>query len=118
MRRAVPFCLTVLILCGCHPRSAVGGVRSSTLVVAVRKEPISLNPLLLEGINAYTFGELLYSYLTTYDRNGAMAADLAREVPSLANGGISADGRTITYRLRRNVRWQDGVPVTSRDVAF
>jgi len=43
---------------------------------------------------------------------------LAQAVPSLANGGISKDGRTITYHLRRNVRWHDGAPFTSRDVAF
>jgi len=39
-------------------------------------------------------------------------------VPTLANGGISADGRTITYRLRHGVRWQDGAPLGSADVAF
>lgn len=43
---------------------------------------------------------------------------LAAEVPTLANGGISKDGLTVTYHLRRNVRWQDGVPFTSRDVKF
>jgi peptide/nickel transport system substrate-binding protein len=43
---------------------------------------------------------------------------LAATVPTLANGGVSADGRTITYHLRHGVRWQDGVPFTSRDVAF
>ncbi|HZY98438.1 MAG TPA: ABC transporter substrate-binding protein, partial [Candidatus Baltobacteraceae bacterium] len=116
--RALAPCLAALVLTCCHARNASNGAASNTLVVAVRKEPVSLNPLLLEGINAYTFGELLYSYLTTYDRNGALAADLAREIPSRANGGVSADGLTITYRLRRDARWQDGAPVTSRDVAF
>jgi peptide/nickel transport system substrate-binding protein len=84
----------------------------------VRKDPISLNPLLLEGVGAYTFGELLYSYLTTYDANGRIAGDLAREVPSAANGGISADGLRVTFHLRRDAHWQDGAPITSRDVAF
>jgi len=42
--------------------------------------------------------------------------DLAIEVPSLANGGISSDGRTYTYRLRRYVMWHDGLPFTARDV--
>jgi peptide/nickel transport system substrate-binding protein len=44
--------------------------------------------------------------------------DLATIVPTKNNGGISADGKTITYHLRRDVRWQDGVPFTARDVAF
>jgi peptide/nickel transport system substrate-binding protein len=97
---------------------ATSGPNTSTLVVAVRNDPRSLNPLLLEGVTAYTFGGLLYSYLTTYDQHGDLVGDLALAVPSVANGGISADGRTLTFHLRRNAHWQDRAPVTSRDVAF
>ncbi|MFY9738207.1 MAG: peptide ABC transporter substrate-binding protein, partial [Candidatus Cybelea sp.] len=43
---------------------------------------------------------------------------LAASVPTQANGGISADGLTITYRLRRDAYWSDGVPVTAHDVAW
>ncbi|GAC1408253.1 MAG: peptide ABC transporter substrate-binding protein [Candidatus Velthaea sp.] len=43
---------------------------------------------------------------------------LAAEVPTTANGGISADGVTITYKLRSGVKWHDGVPFTSKDVKF
>jgi peptide/nickel transport system substrate-binding protein len=43
---------------------------------------------------------------------------LAAQVPTTENGGISAGGRTITYHLRPGVKWQDGAPFTSRDVAF
>jgi peptide/nickel transport system substrate-binding protein len=38
-------------------------------------------------------------------------------VPARANGGISRDGLTVTYHLRRGVRWHDGTPFTSADVA-
>ena len=41
---------------------------------------------------------------------------LAAEVPTLENGGISKDGLTLTYHLRHNVLWHDGVPFTSHDV--
>ena len=44
--------------------------------------------------------------------------DLAREIPSLANGGISKDGRTLTYHLWPGARWHDGVPLTAADVIF
>ncbi len=43
---------------------------------------------------------------------------LVSPVPSQQNGGISRDGLTITYHLRPNVRWSDGVALTSKDVAF
>ena len=39
-------------------------------------------------------------------------------IPTVANGDLSRDGRTIVYHLRRGVRWQDGVPVTAADVLF
>ncbi len=91
---------------------------ANTLTVAIQKEPIALNPLLLEGISAYTFSELLYTYLTNYDSSGHTVPDLAREVPSPQNGDVSPDGKRLTFHLRRTVRWQDGTPVTSRDVVF
>jgi peptide/nickel transport system substrate-binding protein len=56
--------------------------------------------------------------LVTNDEHGRPVPDLAAEVPTLANHGISADGLTITYRLRRGVRWHDGAPFTSADVKF
>lgn len=91
---------------------------SGTLVIATPQEPISLNPLYLEGVLAYTIGELGYSYLTNYDSRGKLVPDVATVVPTRANGGISRDGRRVTYHLRRDVTWQDGVPLSSRDVAF
>jgi peptide/nickel transport system substrate-binding protein len=82
------------------------------------QEPRSLNPVLLEGPTAYTVSNFIYSYLTTYDSDGTIVGDLAREVPSLANGGVSRDGKIITFHLRHGVRWQDNYPLTARDVAF
>ncbi len=78
--------------------------------------PATLDPLLLSGPAASDVGPLLFSYLLTTDARGRLAPDLAVRVPSLANGDIAPDGRTITYRLRRGVRWHDGAPFGARDV--
>jgi len=51
------------------------------------------------------------------DDRGQLVPDRATVVPTRANGGISADGRTITYHLRTG-RWSDGAPFDARDVAF
>jgi peptide/nickel transport system substrate-binding protein len=53
-----------------------------------------------------------------YDDNGNYIPDLVTQVPTLKNGGISADGLTITLHLRKNVKWSDGVPLTARDWMF
>jgi peptide/nickel transport system substrate-binding protein len=43
---------------------------------------------------------------------------LAAEIPSLQNGGLSKDGRSVTWRLKKNVSWHDGKPFTADDVVF
>jgi peptide/nickel transport system substrate-binding protein len=97
---------------------AGGPSRPTTLIIAAGQEPSSLNPLYLGGAIGYAISELGYSYLTNYDSSGNIVPDVAVAVPSLANGGISADGKRITYHLRRDVSWQDGVPLNSRDIVF
>jgi peptide/nickel transport system substrate-binding protein len=89
-----------------------------TLVIAVLQEPASLNPLYLQGGIAHAISELSYSYLTNYDSNGNAVPRVALTVPSLTNGGISPDGKRIVYHLRRDVSWQDGATLNSRDVIF
>jgi peptide/nickel transport system substrate-binding protein len=62
---------------------------------------------------------LSFDPLISVDTSGKhLVPILVREIPTSANGGISADGKTITYHLRAGVRWQDGVALTSRDVKF
>ncbi|MEI6667759.1 MAG: ABC transporter substrate-binding protein [Acidobacteriota bacterium] len=67
-----------------------------------------------------TFTRQLVAYPTSNDFNirTRPAPDLALELPTLANGGISADGRTYTFHLRRGVRWDSRPPreVTAHDV--
>ena len=115
--RAIIAALFCCMFAGCHPASR--GIDSpARLVVAVPAEPRSLNSLLLEGPSSAMIVPLVYSYLLTTDDRGAIVPDLASEVPTLRNGGISPDGRTIVYHLRRNVVWQDGKPLTAGDVVF
>ncbi len=61
---------------------------------------------------------LIFSELITIDDKGREVPDLAQTVLTQANGGISKNGLTITYRLRPNAKWHDGARVTSRDVKF
>ncbi len=60
----------------------------------------------------------VYSPLWAVLPNGQMEPRLALEVPSVANGGLSADGLTWSVKLRPGVTWHDGTPFTSADVAY
>ena len=76
-----------------------------------------LNPLMPATQSSTFLNAMTMAYLTT-GGNGPLAPELATAVPTRANGGISRDGRTITFHLRPNLKWSDARALTSRDVAF
>jgi peptide/nickel transport system substrate-binding protein len=80
--------------------------------------PTSLNPALALGVKDWNASALFYEPLVWFDLDGNMAPALAREVPSLQNGGVSKDGTVVTWRLKPNVLWHDGKPFTASDVVF
>jgi peptide/nickel transport system substrate-binding protein len=90
----------------------------NTLRVVSGNVPRTLNPLLATQTVEASIARLTTDILVSADAHGNFVPRLAREVPTLANGGISADGRTITYHLRSGVLWHDGAPFTSRDVRY
>lgn len=88
------------------------------LRVGVVDEPDSLNPLFAHTDATDQIAGLIYSALMRYDDNGNFIPDLATVVPTYANGGISKDGKTLTFHLRHNARWSDGAPLTAKDWLF
>jgi len=96
-----------------HPWTVPGRLR-----IASSYSMSTLNPLLGNTIADAAFGRLYSDVLVSEDSNGRLVPDLAAEVPTTENGGISADGLTIHYKLRKNVKWQDAQPFTSADVKF
>ncbi len=88
------------------------------LRVAMVQEPKSLNPLLAVTTDDVFIARLMFEPLLTADARGNPLPMLAIRVPTTENGGISRDGLTITYHLRDDAKWTDGVPVTSADVRW
>ncbi len=81
-------------------------------------EPDSLNPLFAHTDSTDQVAGLIYAGLLRYDDNGNFIPDLATAVPTYQNGGISKDGKTITFHLRHNAKWSDGAPLTANDWLF
>jgi peptide/nickel transport system substrate-binding protein len=88
------------------------------LRMGIREQPDDLNPVLGQEAIDVDLSMLWAGYLVGQDDRGDLMPELAAEVPTLANGGISRDGMTITYHLRPGVLWQDGAPFTADDVIF
>ncbi len=118
--RASAFLVSLALVVGLFvsPPDAVAADDGTTLRIALASSPNSLNPLLGTQVIESFIASIVLDGLVISTPNGAIEPLLAATVPTQRNGGISRDGRTIVYKLRRGVRWHDGAPFTSRDVAF
>ncbi len=94
------------------------GGQPGTLRMSIQQDVKNLNPLLNSNTTDGMIAFLMFEPLLHSDVQGNPVPMLAAQVPTLQNGGISKDGLTITYHLRKNVKWSDGVPVTSKDVKW
>lgn len=81
-------------------------------------EPDSLNPLVGNFQIDSDLAQLWGGYFFNYNDRNELVPELVTTVPTLANGGISRDNRTVTYHLRKGVLWQDGLPFGADDVIF
>ena len=80
--------------------------------------PSTLNPYLSSGNKDVHAASVVLEPLVNINSSGELIPLLASEVPSLENGGISEDLKTVTWHLREGVTWSDGTPFTSADVKF
>ena len=80
--------------------------------------PSILNPYLSGGTKDLESSSMIIEPLGRYNETGAMVPFLAQEIPTLENGGVSADLTSITWKLKPGLVWSNGTPVTSNDVKF
>jgi peptide/nickel transport system substrate-binding protein len=85
---------------------------------ATAEDVVGLNPHLTQQTVVAYMSSLTMAWLVKYDHANRPVPELATVVPTEANGGISKDGLTITYHLRKDAKWSDGVPFTADDVVF
>ncbi len=79
--------------------------RNDTLKLFYWQAPTILNPHLSTGTKDLSASRIVYEPLASFDSKGDLVPSLAAEIPSLENGGIAADGRSVVWKLKRNVKW-------------
>lgn len=89
-----------------------------TVNILFWQAPSLLNPYLSGGIKDYTAASLVLEPLAGYDQNGSLFPRLAQDIPTIENGGVSKDLKSITWKLKPGLKWSDGSPVTVKDVIF
>ncbi|MDE0645193.1 MAG: peptide ABC transporter substrate-binding protein [Gammaproteobacteria bacterium] len=92
---------------------------ATTLKILYWQAPSILNPYLSSGTKDIESSSLIVEPLARYDSvDGEMVPWLASTIPTMANGGLASDYRSITWNLRTDIIWSDGTPFTADDVVF
>ncbi|MDN5787456.1 peptide ABC transporter substrate-binding protein [Pseudorhodobacter sp.] len=80
--------------------------------------PSILNPFLSGGTKDVEAASLMLESLARFDEKGNMQPWLATDIPTVANGGVAADLKSITWKLKPGILWSDGSPLTANDAVF
>lgn len=102
------FSLSITI--SCQEKVDLSHLDKDRLIVAINTEPKRINPLLLNDSISYAVSSLIYRGLTKIGEDRNILPDLAE------SWNISKDGREIIFYLRKDVKWHDNTPFTSKDV--
>jgi peptide/nickel transport system substrate-binding protein len=122
--RAALCCAFALAAAACTRIDApsTGGLHAWTqpnrLRLASTEEPDSLNKLFANSDASDQVANLISAPVLRYDDRGDYVPEMATAVPTLRNGGIARDGKTIVLHLRHGMRWSDGAPLDARDLRF
>jgi len=92
--------------------------RDGDVKIIYWQAPSILNPYLSGGTKDIEAASLVIEPLARYNETGALVPWLAENVPTVANGGVSEDLTSITWKLKSGLKWSDGTDVTSADVKF
>jgi len=77
-----------------------------------------LNPHFASGTKDQEGSRIFYEPLAGWDPDGDLVPMLAAEIPSLQNGGLAKDGKSVIWKLKKGVTWHDGKPFTADDCVF
>jgi peptide/nickel transport system substrate-binding protein len=80
--------------------------------------PVMLNPHFANGVKDGDACQVVLESLVSIDADGNLVPVLATEIPSVEAGTLARDGRSVLWRLKKDVAWHDGQPFTAADVVF
>ena len=80
--------------------------------------PSTMNPNLSGGTKELEASSVVLEPLARYDEKGNMLPWLAEEIPTVGNGGVAKDLTSITWKIRKGIKWSDGTDLTADDAVF
>lgn len=124
------FCILVsllslgLVSCGSPqnqtstPSGSTSQANANTLKLLFWQAPTILNPHLSTGFKDSEASRITLEPLASFNNKMELIPFLAAEIPSVENGGVAKDGKSVTWKLKKDVKWSDGTPFTADDVVF
>jgi peptide/nickel transport system substrate-binding protein len=106
---------SVLLLTSCSKPIAEKG---NTIRLLYWQAPTILNPHLAWGAKDFEASRISYEPLASFNQDGKLVLFLGAEIPTLENGGLASYGKSVTWKLKRGIKWSDGKPFTAADVVF
>ncbi|MGL5808182.1 MAG: peptide ABC transporter substrate-binding protein [Xenococcaceae cyanobacterium] len=100
------------------PTQTTQQANNDVLKLLYWQAPTILNPHFSNGFKDGEASRITLEPLARYDTNNKLIPFLAAEIPSQENGGVAADGKSVTWKLKKGVKWSDGKPFTAKDVVF
>ena len=88
------------------------------LNIIMWQAPSTMNPYLSGGTKELIASSMVLEPLASMSPEGEHVPRLAAEIPTLENGGIAEDLKSVTWKLQDGLKWSDGTPVTAADVVF
>jgi oligopeptide transport system substrate-binding protein len=104
-----------LLLSGCGESAPAA---PQVLRTNLAGEPATIDPNRASWADQRSVIQQCFEGLLAFNQDLTLRADVASEIPTVENGGISADGKTYTFRLRHDVTWSDGEKVTAQDFEY
>jgi oligopeptide transport system substrate-binding protein len=115
---SIVLAMVLILTPACSSKTPSTASTPQVLRVNLGGDPDQIDPNQMTFSDDATIVDQCFEGLLSFSASGALQPDVATEVPSTANGGISADGLTITFHLKTNVTWSDGTPVTANDFVY
>jgi peptide/nickel transport system substrate-binding protein len=112
LRRLALVAFILLLPAALVVAAATGPLYGGTFVIGIAAEPGGLNPIRDLGSDPQICTSPIFSTLLKLDMKGNPMGDLAE------SWGVAADKTTITFHLRKGVKWHNGTPLTSADVLY
>ncbi|BDA67752.1 ABC transporter, oligopeptide binding protein [Rivularia sp. IAM M-261] len=107
--------LTSVLLTSCSDPNAEKG---NTIRLLYWQAPTILNPHLAWGAKDFEASRISYEPLASFNQDSKLILFLGAEIPTLENGGLAKDGKSVTWKLKQGIKWSDGKPFTAADVVF